>query len=169
MLSNALHTCTPYEDSDCGPGLVCHQRQEREVVPGCAKWGKEEERKIGSEEGTDYCVRDIDESAFSSGFYDKYNDPGLKMTVVDQEGGLLLPPQCTGPQGWADVVAMETPEAEYWKQFSEWIGPSLRKNQCGLSVAYNHNPTSNEFAGILMFLFLLFLQNYMCSMIYRPR
>eukprot|EP00562_Extubocellulus_spinifer_P020711 CAMPEP_0178614226 /NCGR_PEP_ID=MMETSP0698-20121128/2053_1 /TAXON_ID=265572 /ORGANISM="Extubocellulus spinifer, Strain CCMP396" /LENGTH=1059 /DNA_ID=CAMNT_0020252951 /DNA_START=319 /DNA_END=3499 /DNA_ORIENTATION=- len=136
------------EDADCGPGLVCHQRKGREVVPGCANWGKDGERKIGSPDATDYCVREIDEAAHDAGFYDDYDDDDMEMQVIDAEMGLLLPHHCSGPQGWADVVASYTPEAKYWEQFSQWIGPSLLKNQCGVSVEYNHNPTNNDFAGI---------------------
>lgn len=70
------------------------------------------------------------------------------MELIDSEMGLLLPPHCSGPQGWGDVVASLTPETKYWEQFSEWIAPTLHKNHCGASAGYNHNPTNNDFAGI---------------------
>jgi len=117
------------------------------LVPGCTGWGKDNERKIGSQDGSDYCVREIDEAAYDAGFYEGF-DEDMAMEVIDQENGFLLPPHCSGPQGWADLPASKTPESKYWEQFSEWIGPSLNKNQCGVSAHYNHNPTSNAFAGI---------------------
>jgi hypothetical protein len=132
-------------DKDCGPGLVCHQRKERELVPGCSGWGKDNERKIGSQDGSDYCVRAIDEAAYEAGFYEGFEE-NTEMEVIDQEMGFLLPPHCSGPQGWADLPASNVPETKYWEQFSEWIGPSLLKNQCGVSAHYN--PTNDDFAGI---------------------
>ena len=134
-------------DKDCGPGLVCHQRKERELVPGCTGWGKDNERKIGSQDGSDYCVREIDEAAYDAGFYEGFEEE-MDMEVIDQEMGFLLPPHCSGPQGWADLPASNVPESKYWEEFSDWIGPSLHKNQCGVSAHYSHNPTSNDFAGI---------------------
>ena len=45
-------------------------------------WGKDNERKIGSQDGSDYCVREIDEAAYDSGFYEDFDEEDFNEDMV---------------------------------------------------------------------------------------
>jgi len=111
------------DDVDCEDGLVCHQRDGDEPVPGCSGRGVS---------NVDHCTYPTTATTTTT--------TTVKRQVEDADADepISLEDYCEargggsgyGPKDWGDVSAEDTPEYKYWGQYQEWIEPNLGKNEC---------------------------------------